>query len=442
MTAMKPTLPLAFALGMSLCTGAFAQDSELPAPQPMDYVCESQYTTRVYVDGNQFDWEQEVEASPRVQQLIHGAYRYDWTGPNDASFMLWCRQSRNALHFAIVARDNAVVAPEDGKDGDHFEIWLQLSDPRIEEDEQLVMLEIPTHELLDTGSSVVTYGYGRSGTLAASRAEIAERTYGYFIEVTLPLASLGAALGFEPLRFAAVQRDWDYDGGIEYEVGVGTAPVDPDDPDSFGTLIFGEYLEAMERIREELSISEDVEPRLEFWEDIAGDGRKEYVALLGNHLIYTGDGLGNYDFASYEIVQHESHQPISLEFRDLDIDNEMEIVYRYSTQRGTGSTEQSITREFIAVLDPTGGGLEAVIHQEFAIEIEGAGRLEAELEYRDRGDYDIVRFRRAEGSLSRDAWIDLDGGQSVDHMGMLMPWDSRSLIDYYNYSGAWTSRVE
>lgn len=408
----------------------------------MDYVCESQYTTRVYVDGNQFDWEQEVPESPRVQQLIHGAYRYDWTGPNDASFMLWCRQSRNAIHFAIVARDNNIVAPDDGKDGDHFEIWLQLADPRIDEDDQLVMLEIPVHALLEDGSTPVYYGYGRSGELAASRAEIAERNFGYFLEVTLPLNSLGAALGFEPIRFAAVQRDWDYDGGIEYEVGIGTAPVDPDDPSSFGTLVFGEYLEAMERVRTELSIDEGTEARLEFWEDIAGDGLKEYVALIGNHIIYTGDGLGDIDFASHEIAEHESHRPISLEFRDLDIDNEMEIVYRYATQRGTGSQEQNITREFLAVLDPTGGGLQVAIHQEVALEIEGAGRMEVEIEYRDRGNYDIVRFRRASGSLSREDWIDLDGGQRVEHMGMLVPWDSRSMIDYFNYSGSWTSRIE
>src|SRR5690625_2688109 len=103
-----------------------------PGPvEPMTHECATDYRTRVRVDGRSHDWEDEVGTTFRVDQLIAGDFRFDWTGPNDASFLLWCRQDKENLYFAIVGRDNIIVEPKGDKKGDRFEFWFEVQDARI-----------------------------------------------------------------------------------------------------------------------------------------------------------------------------------------------------------------------------------------------------------------------------------------------------------------------
>src|SRR5690625_2688124 len=101
--------------------GLSAANAAPPSPgpvEPMTHECATDYRTRVRVDGRSHDWEDEVDTTFRVDQLIAGDFRFDWTGPNDASFLLWCRQDKENLYFAIVGRDNIIVEPKGDKKGE------------------------------------------------------------------------------------------------------------------------------------------------------------------------------------------------------------------------------------------------------------------------------------------------------------------------------------
>ena len=448
-TLVGATLVRATLIGLTVALLAATAAAQVPEPgpaQPMTYRCESEYVTRVYVDGNQYDWEQEVQPTPRVAQLIEGEFRYDWTGYNDASFMLWCRQTNAALFFAVVARDNQITRPENGRDGDRFQIWFHLDDNQLPAPNRTLGFEIPVWPVLADGSSSVNWApgqAGRSGQVPASRAELAPRRdgEGYFLEFSIPLSAIGAQIGFAPIRFAAMMRDWDYDTRREQEAVISTSPFNRNNPETWGTLEFGRFHQTLASIRTALSIDSSVEPDLVHWANVAGDARNEFVALLGEHLVVAGEGIPGFSFTNMRIRTEESHTPTELTFANLDPDPELEILYRYRVTRYLD--ERQMNQEFVAVFDVESDGMSRAAHQETAAEIPGVGRIEAPMELRERGNYTIVRFRRAVSrGLERAQWFDVNAQRSKDWEDMLMPWDSRSKIDYFNTGRGWQYTIE
>lgn len=426
----------AIALG-SLSTTAHAQVTTRDA-EALVHFCESNFTTPVRVDGLQNDWENEVAPTFRVEQMIAGEYRLDWTGPNDASFLLWCRQTNDALYFAVVGRDNAVNAPKDEGKGDRIELWFEIPGSQ-----QVVMAEIPLWPMLADGRSTVTFKHGQSGAVPGAEAIVKSRREGagYFLEAKIPLTALGGSVGFEPIRFSAVHRDWDHDGGVEREAAVGTSVVVPGNAASLGMLQFGRFTHRLAQLLDARGLSREHRPRVFTWANVAGDARREWVGVLGHELIVTGEGMSAWPTAFVRVSDHETHEPLEIRALNIDTDPELEIVYRYRVTR-MDNRSRAVSQEIIAIIDTTPSGLQVVAHQEVANEIQGVGRLNSEIEYRDRGNYTIVRIRRASGNISRGNYIDIDAGTARDYQEMLLPWDGASKIDIYNYGGGWTRIVD
>lgn len=423
--------------------GLSAANAAPPSPgpvEPMTHECATDYRTRVRVDGRSHDWEDEVDTTFRVDQLIAGDFRFDWTGPNDASFLLWCRQDKDNLYFAIVGRDNIIVEPKGDKKGDRFEFWFEVEDSRI----PMVMMEVPLWPAIGNGQAELTYKHGRSGKVPGAKAALSERKRGegYFLEVSIPIKEIGGDVGFGPLKFSAVQRDWDYDGGAELEVGIGTSNVQPDAPQSLGTLYFERYFATMKQILDAEGRDENYKTPKYIWADITGDKRKEWIGVVGNKLYIAGEGIPQFSTASITFTDVDDFTPLEIQALDLDPDDDLEILFRYRTRRPAPNGNASVTQEFVMVLDVTSKGLEEVIHQEVTQSLGGSGVISSKMELRDRGNYTIVRFRRATGNLSKSDYVDLNkkGGQTYDNI--LAPWDSGSFINNYNYRDSWQRKVE
>lgn len=437
-----------FLLASLLCalTGITAlsdADAAPPSPgpvEPMTHECTTDYRTRVRVDGRAHDWEDEVEPTFRVDQLIAGDFRFDWTGPNDASFLLWCRQDQDNLYFAIVGRDNSIVEPKGDKKGDRFEFWFEVEDSRI----PTVMMEVPLWPAVGNGQAELTYKHGRSGKVPGAKAALSERKRGegFFLEVSIPTKEIGDDIGFGPLKFSAVQRDWDYDGGAELEVGIGTSNVQPDAPHSLGTIYFERYFSTMKQILDAEGRDEHYKTPKYIWADVTGDKRKEWIGVVGNKLYVAGEGVPQFSTASITFTDADDFTPLEIQALSLDPDDDLEILFRYRTRRPAPNNNASVTQEFVMVLDVTPQGLEEVIHQEVLQSVGGTGVITSKMELRDRGNYTIVRFRRATGNLSNSDYVDLNkkGGHTYD--SILAPWDSGSFINNYNYRDSWQRKVE
>ena len=435
LSALGTGLIAAMVLCLAAPMVAHAQD-DLPPVEPMTHICDGTYTTAVIVDGYQRDWEEEVPDTERVQQLIAGEYRYDWTGGNDASFRVWCRYSDTSLYFIIQARDNAIVDNSE-EAGDRMELWFELGSG---ESARVVMIEIPAWPALTDGIGHATWGLGGEGEIELVNAEIAERPdSGYFMEIGIPFLVFGDFMpGFSPMRFAAVQRDWDLDADREREVAIGTADVSAEDTDDMGTLEFTGAIERLSLIRQNMDLDDDVEPALQMWADVGGDATGELVMILDGQLIVTGENLGDFSYLNMNVATTANHIPISLDSFDIDHDGKDEIIYRYSRERTSLETDQVVLQEFLAFYDMDGPDLTRVIHQEVANEIEG-GRIEMELDFRDRGHRTLVRFERGDDDeLSRGEWVDVDERLDRDYTEILTPWGGQRRISYYlEDNGEW-----
>ena len=225
-------------------------------PVALDVVCDGEYRTQVYIDGQQGDWDAESPAVERVMQLVAGGYQYDWTGPNDASFKYWCRYNEHGLSFAVVGRDNVILAPDGSSPGDRMELWMELDRPGTRTSERVVMVEIPIWPVLTDRYTTPVWGAGagRSGELTTGRAELAPTETGFFLEFNVPFLAVGEyAEPYAPMRFMLVQRDWDNDAEIEEEVAVGTSPLVTDEPEQWGWMRFTGETDIAGQVRETLS---------------------------------------------------------------------------------------------------------------------------------------------------------------------------------------------
>src|SRR5699024_6319068 len=144
----------------------------------------------------------------------------------------------------------------------------------------------------------------------------------YFLEASIPIKEINEDIGFSPLRFSAVQRDWDYDGGAEYEVAVGTSDVQPDVPDTLGTLYFERYFSTMKQILDAEGLDEDYKTPKYIWADVTGDKRREWVGVVDNKLYVAGEGISGFSTASIAFTDVKDFTPIELQAVNLDPDDD------------------------------------------------------------------------------------------------------------------------
>jgi hypothetical protein len=425
---------------LMVASGALAQ--EPPAePVAMSFTCDGLYRSQVYVDAQHDDWDAEAQPAERIQQLIDGEWQYDWTGPNDASFKFWCRHSEHGLYFAVVGRDNVIVAPDGGEPGDRVEVWLELDQPELRERDRLVMVQVPLWPALTDGISAPEWGYGldREGELTASRAEVTSSEGGFFAEFNIPYAAIGNyPEPYAPMRFAIVQRDWDNDAEYEDEVGIGTAAVDRANNASLGELSFQSVEQLVAEIRQSERLDDSVEPFAAQFGSLGGSSALDVAFVLGDKLIIAGAGFGGLAWSSAQVHDNDRQEPVSLTLVDVDRDEELELAYRYREPR-RGEADQVMVQEVVSIFDITGGQLSRIIFQEVANEVDGVGRFESEM----RVAAGIVSFRKAtEGTLARSAWFDPDAETSPDFFEMLNPWDSGTRVVWTLQGSAWTADTE
>jgi hypothetical protein len=413
----------------------------------MTHTCDASYSTRVYVDGNQSDWESEVEPTERVMQLVAGEFRYDWTGPNDASFMLWCRESDNAFYFAIVGRDNELVEPQGGTAGDRLELYFDAPQPNG--GSRRLAMRVPVYPAANDQPTEVLWleGGQRGENVPAARADVVRRTHGngqgYFLEVLIPRTAMNTEFGVAPIPFAAVYRDYDGDQRREQEVGIATAPFDGSEPSEMGVLERGLIDVRLRAFREQQAIPQDMEPELVHYKNVGGNGQLEYVALVDNHLVVIGNGLGQYDNASFPVEVVEDQENESLEFRDLDFDNDYEIIHRIRLSREDIETETTVHQRIMGIYDVDGQGLNRVALQEYGVEIEGEGLALSEPDFVDRPEMIITLFPKPRRTdLDQSNWIDIDADIDVEYRPMLPPWSDKRHIIYYPMGNSWQSRTE
>jgi hypothetical protein len=424
------------ALGLVAAGTALAQTPPPPAV-PLTFTCDGLYRSQVYVDGQQTDWDAEAQPTERVSQLIDGEFQYDWTGPNDASFRMWCRHSEHGLYFAVVGRDNVLVAPDGSDPGDRLEVWLQLDQPNVRERDRLVMVEIPLWPALTDGIGTPTWGYGvdRNGSLNAARAEITQTETGFFAEFNIPYAAIGGYQEpYGPMGFALVQRDWDSDAEFEVEVGVGTAPVDRGDPDTLGVLNFQSVEELAATIRRSDNLPDSEQAFSPQFGYIGGGAALDAAFVLGDRLIIAGAGLDGLAWAGVTVRTNDAQIPMAVELVNVDSDPEQEILFRYRENRRTVEGQQ-MTQEFVSVFDLAGSALTRIVFQEVANEIEGVGRIESEM----RITTGSISFRKAESSeLTREQWFEVESeGQTPEYYEMINPWDSGSRVVWSSQGGQW-----
>jgi hypothetical protein len=407
----------------------------------MEHTCLPVSRTQIFMDGNDEDWARESLPVERVMQLIGGEYQYDWTGPNDASFRLWCRYNEHGLYFAVVGRDNVITAPGGGGGGDRMEVWLELDRPDLRPQERLVMVEVPLWPLLDEGYTTPRWGAGagRSGDLTASRAEMSARPHGFFLEFNIPFIAIGeTSRPLAPIGFTMVQRDWDADAEHEVEVGIGTSPVRSGDASSLGRLHFDTVAQIAQDIRRTRNLPATEMPFGVTFGNIGGTPALDVAFFMGDQIILAGTGFGSFLWAGATVRRSDDHTPLGVELRDVDGDGRQEIVYRWSERMRT-LEGRAMVKEFLAVFRYDGAqSLARLVYQEVAHEIPGVGRVEAEV----RWSSGSVSIRKATGTLTRDQWFDADEGVSPEYRELLLPWDTGTRILWSGRGDQWVSTRE
>lgn len=418
----RPCLAL---LAIALPAAAAAQD-EPPPPEPLDIPCVSRFATQVRIDGLQVDWDAEAQPADRIEQLAAGAWRYDYVGPADASFRAWCRYTGNGLYFAVVGRDDALVAPEHRSDGDRLQLMFDLDpDP---DDTSIAVVEIPLWPALEDGVSTVTFVRGPDGEVTAARAEVATRDTGWFAEISIPWIALdGVDEPLGPIPFAIAHVDWDHDVDDERESIIASAPVAQD---RLGRLVPDGAARRIADVQRALAV--DTDPQLPRFGNVVADGRDEWIGIIGDHLVVTGlDMGGNTTWLATSVRTTSDHLPEAIDLHDLDHDGDNEILYRWSRTITPLDGSAPVRQELVAAWDVTPDGITRLFAQEVANQRDGGFDLAMQMELRERSDHTTVRFRLTRGEdASRHDYVDIDADEPVDYRAMILPWTGPPRIDW------------
>lgn len=415
-----------------LITGISAESKadELPEPTPMNFECDGGILVQTIVDGLQSDWEHGTRPADRVQQLVQGAYRYDWTGPVDASFRMWCRYTDNGLYFAVVGRDNLVVAPDGRDPGDTFEVRFEIDAPTLDEEARQFSVEIPLWD--DAPGAVAphwTADDAREGALHAARAEVASRDNGYFLEFNIPyVADPQLATPFAPIRFVAMHRDWDGDADREELAVISSSPWS-EAPENWGTLSFTGTAHNIREIADERGVPDET-PSAQRFANVGGTAQQDLAFLLDNHLIVTGEGLGDFAWTAVLVAPTDAYGLGGLEAHDIDHDGDDELFLTSTYTRRSIDLGGDVVQSFVTVFDLQNEELVPLLQQETGMTLPDGTQFGMDMILRERSDRTVVRFRRADGAtMTRDTYIEVDPGTD-DYEPALLPWSGPDMINW------------
>ena len=351
--------------------GLAADHPGLPGQEGDVVPCISDYRTQVVIDGFQTDWEEEVPPTSRVTRLVAGEPEYDWTGPADASFMLWCRVGENHLYFAVVARDNHIVAPDRRRGGDRFALVF-APDSVDAGAADIRIVEIPVWPVHDGGTSTPVWQNGpdRGQPVPGARAEVSYREHGFFLEAAIPRDVAGHAMGFGPVPFAAIQHDWDHDAEREREVSIATAPFHPRRLQSLGTLHFPDAHPRIPRIAEALQLTANTTPDAEAWGRFTGDPRRKRAIALGRFLVLYGPGLP-WDLVEFPLSAAHPERISRFEHLTLPLDPAEYLLVEHT------ETHLGVEVDVLSLFTFHTDGIERVLHQEVARRIPGGAGARA-----------------------------------------------------------------
>ena len=415
---------IAFSLPLAcLFSPGSAVADELPPPRPLAIECDGEYLTRVTIDGLQSDWEAEVDPVERVRQLIGGEYRYDWTGPNDASFKPWCRYNRHGLYFAIIGRDDHVVEPRGDRSGDRMILSLVLGSG---DETTPTAVELP---LFDSGDGLALPTWEGGDPIEGARGEIALRDDGYFLEFSLPVSALaGLEAPFEPVPFALTHVDWDYDADREQAAVVSTATELGDDPDEWGNLRFDGPARMAAEVVRELDAEAASEP---VFAEIGGAAGPEIAFVAGRTLVVAGPTLGDFDWLLVDAL------PAGATFEglatyDIDHDGGHEVLITYARTRRSIDAGGDVNEAFTDIWRLRDGEFTRVIHQAVRRTLPDGQLAAMSIRFRDRADRSVVRFEPDEDltTATRDAWIDVAPRSDDEYEPLLLPWSARNRVDW------------
>ncbi len=428
------TTPIFLATATLLFAGISASSTaqELPEPVAINFQCDGDSLVQTVVDGLQTDWEVGSDPTERVSQLVAGEYQFDWTGPVDASFKLWCRYTRHGIYFAVVGRDNLIVAPSGSDPGDTFEVLFEIDAPALEPEDRRFAVRVPLWNM-EQGQVTPVWGPNSplEGELDMARAEVAPREHGFFLEFNVPyIAAEALGVPFAPIRFVAAQRDWDGDANREQLAVVATAPYDREDPNTWGTLAFSGADSRIAEIAESRGVP-DQAPFASLFANLGGTPSQDLALVLDNHLIVTGEDLGDFAWTAVLVSPNDSYTPVSIEAHDIDHDGIDEIFFRYLRERRSVDLDLTVTQELVAIYALRGEELVVLLEQEVANILDDGTRFDMEMILRERSDRTVVRFRRADGAtMNRDAWIRLDTDSEISYQRALAPWDGLDVINW------------
>lgn len=437
-------LPLLATFAVLPNTLAAQPTSDAAPPQGYQIDCDGFYRTAVTVDGLQTDWEDEARPAERIQQLVAGAAEYDWTGPADASFRVWCRFNETGLYFAIVGRDNAVVGADGRRAGDRLDFWFELGGGPVPANP--VRITVPLGPAAEAGSSppVWTWPRNRTGEVTGARAELSPRDNGFFAEVYLPYAGLqGLPRPFGAIPFVIAFRDWDYDAPREEEVIVSTGVVGDAVPTVWGTLAYNALAARMAHIRDRTPGGMALTPTLQTWGHLGGDAGPDLVFVLGDLLIVTGESLGDFAWTAMPLLRSDRETWVSLSLADLDGDGLDEILATVRRPIDAVEGAEGMTRDVLEVLKLDGETLRTVFVQEVALRHPSGWVLETSLERvaAVRRIPAHLRFAAATGERPRNLPPGLrdEVGRTTP---MVLPGDGARAVVWEIGEGPWQFRTE
>ncbi len=384
-------------------------------------------SSAITVDGFITDWEGVPPITTRA--LTRGEHEYDWTGPKDLSLEVQALYDRDLLYLAVTVKDNIVTSKRGAKPGDHVELWFDAGPLGARSRHgRLRMLRLAPGPLQDGGKPAVTWGWPPSlrGAPEDLQADGAIRVDGYFFEIALPLTALAdPPPGVEPIGFAAVARDYDYDDPGETDAAVATAPFDHlkrRDPATLGQLT----LDGADRIKDgiyKLVPKAQGAPVIgQRFADVGGDARREYVQLIGRWLAVSGYGLGDGDYYYIGLPEPKGARFTRLETRDVTGDgkDELLVTWTLDTPTPVGNVQQELLAVYHFALDR----IKLLFQQEIA-QRGPTWTLSNTLTFltpRGKPPSILLKPDKPQGDLSPDTYRDPNEGYTIDWYRPILPW--------------------
>jgi hypothetical protein len=420
---MRPGLCLAACLPLLLTPALALGAANTPdAAKKLDIPVGDVPEGYVKVDGFVTDWNSAATIETRA--LTRGEPEYDWTGPRDLSMLVKAQADRSFLYLSIEVRDNVVVGPKGRKGGDRVEIWIDGGIPAGKK--RVRMIEVGLGAVPDGGKPTVRYGYPKKlarKAIDGLQADGSMRKTGYFFELALPLASLSdPPPGVEPLGIALIARDWDYDDPNEDEAAVATAPFDARKkraPETMGKLGLPSSTDPMGSFYRSVPAAKGARVVGEDWVQVAGDARRERVALLEKWIVVAGRGVGEGDFYYYTLPHGPNFRYDSLELKDVNGDGGADFIVRY-----TVSHPGQIDQQFLAIYRLFFDSINLV----FLAEIGNSGpgwTVTNEVSYDPKGPGGTTRItvrKPVATGVTKKTYTDVDADLITDWDKVLLPW--------------------